>query len=156
MILSFHALHKRRQVLDSKSRFIVDDDRDRTKWRKKRKEKEEEMREKAKLYRRKKRMTEVLSEKWVIEALVSKWMRDLRRKSVWLMNERRNYMISFDDEELDDEFWSSDRWRTNNLIEIWWLYVLKTVDMTWWIIEKIILMWQLMLSFVAVKHFMWW
>ena len=36
--------------------------------------------------------------------------------------------------------WSSDRWRANDLIEIWWLYVLKTVDMIWWIIEKFILM----------------
>ena len=30
--------------------------------------------------------------------------RDKKRRSIWLTNERRNYIISFDDEELDDEF----------------------------------------------------
>ena len=54
----------------------------------------------------------------------------------------RGYMIPFDDEGLDD------------LVETWWLYVLKAVDMIWWII-KIILMWQLMLSFVAIYASLW-
>ena len=62
------------------------------------------MREEIKLYRRK------MSD-WNAERKLNDWSaslemnaRFLRRKSIWLTNEKRNYMISFDVEELDDEF----------------------------------------------------
>ena len=72
--------------------------------------KEEEVREKWD-YVDKKRVIETLNEKWVIETLVSKWIRgfDDEKASDWRMrneiiDERRNYMISFDNKKLDDEF----------------------------------------------------
>ena len=73
-------------------------------WKEKKKEEEKEVKEKVRLYRRK------MSD-WDAARKMSDWSasfeineRFLRWKSIWLTNERRNYTISFDDEELDDEF----------------------------------------------------
>ena len=115
-------------------------------WREKRKEEEKEVREEVRLYKRK------MSD-WDAARKMSDWGASPENEwevfavkehliDEWEAGLERSYMIPFDDEELD------------GLAETWWLYVLKAVDMIWWII-KIILMWQLMLSFVAIYASLW-
>ena len=113
----------------------------RMKWYEEKKKKKEEKKE-MKLYRRK-------MNDWDAERKMSDWSanfemneRFLRRNNTWLTASDgavwfRYWWNRYSMMKNWWWIWSSDRWRTTDLIEIWWLYVLKTVDMIWWIIEKL-------------------
>ena len=106
------------------------------KKKKKKKKKKRKIRKKKKKKKKKKweKKWDYVDEKmndWDAERKMSDWdanfemnERFLRRKSIWLMNERRNYLISFDDKELDDKF--------DHLIDEEQMIWSKSDDYTYW------------------------
>ena len=84
-LILFLLISEQKKKKKRSTRFVVDDDRDRAKWRKKEKKKKKKW-EKKWDYIDEKRVTETLKKR-VIEALISKWVRDFcdERASDWRM-----------------------------------------------------------------------